>query len=287
MNDLIGIDPQAPSSLRDLSDLLRLFGPSEGRFIADFPMEWQSELREHLRSFSDLGAMAADEAIKHRLAHAILPTGVRYRSNLSWPENAVSLRNEVVKLVGITGKPGNLVEPIDKVLSNPDAFPDASGALIERTPNAYALAARPILMLSRKVVLVDPFFTLKFRSDSRGIWLPDRRHKVLVRFMQEAVKWKQVEAFEIFYSPSKTGRSMDSQGADFESIAREVGATRIAVKVHTLDHADSDRQHARYLLGLRNGLHFDHGFDVEHGVSKNHVEWVSKTVLKLLLDRFT
>ena len=287
MNDLIGIDPQAPSSLRDLSDLLRLFGPSEGRFIADFPMDWEHELREHLRSFSDLGAMAADEAVKHRLAHAILPTSVRFRSNLSWPENAVSLRNEVVKLVGPMGKVGNLVEPIDKVLSNPDAFPDASGALIERTPNAYVVAARPILMLSRKVVLVDPFFTLKFKSDSRGMWLPDRRHKVLVQFMQEAVKWKQVEAFEIFYSPSKTGRSIDSQGADFESVVREVGAARIAVKVHTLDHEDSDKQHARYLLGLRSGLHFDHGFDVARDGSKNHVEWVSKTVLKPLLDRFT
>ena len=287
MNDLIGIDPQAPSSLRDLSDLVRLFSPSEGRFIADFPMEWESELRVHLRSCSDLGAMAADEAIKHRLAHAILPTGVRYRSNLSWSENAVSLRNEVVKLVGVTGKPGNLIEPIDKVLSDLDAFPDASGALIERTSHAYAAAARPILMLSRKVVLVDPFFTLKFKSDSRGVWLPDRRHKVLVNFMEEAVKWKQVEAFEIFYSPSKTGRSMDSQSADFESVAKEVGATRIAVKVHTLDHEDSNNQHARYLLGLKNGLHFDHGFDVAHDGSKNHVAWVSKDVLKPLLDRFT
>ncbi len=287
MNDLIGIDPQAPGGLRDLIDLLRLFSPSEGRFIADFPMEWEGQLREHLRSISDLGVMASDEAIKYRLSHAILPTSVRFRSSMSWPENAVSLRREVFKLVGPAGKPSNLVEPIDMVLSDPDAFPDASGALIDRTSHAYVAVARPILMLSRKVVLVDPFFTLRFQSDSRSTGLPDRRRKVLAQFLHEAVKWKQVEAFEIFYSPSKTGRSLDLQGADFEDVAKEAGATRIAIRVHALDRNESDRQHARYLLGLRNGLHFDHGFDVANDGSKNHVEWISKAVLNPLLDKFT
>jgi hypothetical protein len=287
MNDLFGIDPNAPSNLRDLSDLLRLFGPSEGRFVADFPLDWEGELRAHLRSTSDLGAMAADEAIKHRLAHAILPTNVRFRSSMSWPENAMSLRNDVVKLIGPAGKPGNLVEPIDKVFCDPDAFPDASGALIDRTPDAYVTAARPILMLSRKVVLVDPFFTLKFLSDSRGAWLPDRRRKVLALFMQGAVKWKQVEAFEIFYSPAKTGLNIESQQVDFESVGQEVGATRIALRARSLDSSQFDKQHARYFLGLHSGLHFDHGFDTASDGSKNHVQWVSKTVLKPLLDRFT
>ena len=140
---------------------------------------------------------------------------------------------------------------------------------------------------SRKIVLVDPFLTLKFQSDSRGAWLPDRRRKVLVQMMLEAIKWKQVEAFEIYYSPTKTGRTLTSQSDDFESLANEVGAMRVATKVHSLDRDVSDKQHGRYLLGLRNGLHFDHGFDVANDGSKNHVEWLSKGVLKSLLDKFT
>lgn len=287
MNDLIGIDPSAPGSMRDITDLLRIFGPSEGRFIVDFPMGWQKCLREHLRSFSDLGAMMGDEIIKHRLAHAVLPTNVHFRSNMSWPENAMSLRSEVFKLIGPSGKPGNLVEPIDLVLSDPNAFPDASGAFVDRTPDAYVVVARPILMVSRKVVLIDPFFTLKFQSDARSSWLPDRRRKVLVKLMLEAVKWKQVEAFDIFYSPSKTGRNLDSQKIDFQSVADEVGASRIAVDVHSLDHSEAEKQHGRYLFGLKNGLHFDHGFDVANDGSKNHVEWVSSSALRILLEKFT
>ena len=105
--------------------------------------------------------------------------------------------------------------------------------------------------------------------------------------MREAVKWKQVEAFEIFYSPSKTGRDLASQSADFADVARESGGPRIALKVHSLDRNETDKQHARYFLGLRNALHFDHGFDVATDGSKNHVEWISKSVLKPLLNRFT
>jgi len=287
MNDLIGIDPKAPESIRDVTDLLRIFGPSEGRFIVDFPMGWQKDLREHLRTFSDLGAMLADEIIKYRLAHAVLPTNVRFRSNMSWSENAVNLKSEVCKLVGVSGRPSNLVESIDVVLGDPNAFPDASGAFVDRTADAYVKAARPILMVSRKVVLVDPFLVLKFQLNARGVWMPDRRHKVILQFMSEAVKWRQVEAFEIFYSPSKTGRSIDSQRLDFQSIANEVGASRIAVAVHSLDRNEADKQHGRYLLGLRNGLHFDHGFDVANDGSKNHVEWLSGSALKSLLDKFT
>lgn len=281
MNDLVGIDPQAPSSLRDLSDLLKLFSPSQGRFIADFPGEWAGELRKHLRSFSDLGKMKADEAIKHRLTHAILPIKGRFRPEMTWPENAMLLRNkgevDISKFIGPAGKPGNVVEPIDQVLSDLDSFPDASGALIDRSADAYVNAARPILMLSRKVVLVDPYVSLKYRS-----W-----RKVLLQFMQEAVKWRQVEAFEIYYSPEKSGQNLDSQRANFESVSKEAEAIGIAIRVHSLDHNELGKQHARYLLGKENGLHFDHGFDIGNYESKNHVTWVGQPVLKALLDRFT
>ncbi len=286
MNDLIGIDPQSPSCLRDISDILRLFSPSEGRFIADFPLEWTGEFRQHLRSLSDLGAMAADEAIKNRLAHAVLPTSVRFQSGLSWAQNAELLRGKVTQLIGPVGSSSKTVVPIDKAFSDPDSFRDSSGAMIDRTAESYVDAARPILMLSRKVVLVDPFFVLNF-TDLNGTTRPDRRRRVLLQLMQEAVKWRQVEAFEIYYSPIKTGRKLISQQADFEGVARESDAARIVLRVHSLDQSTTDKQHARYFLGLRNALHFDHGFDVANDGSKNHVEWVSQSVLKALLNRFT
>lgn len=288
MNDMIGIDPKAPCSLRDLSDLLRLFSPSEGRFIANFPMFWQNQLHEHFRSLSDLEQSAVVEAIRNRLAHAILPTKVQYRPEMSWSENAVNLRSIVSKLVGPAGMPRNLVEPIDQVLRDLDSFPDASEALINRTPEAYVAAARPILMVSRKVVLVDRYFTLKYWSEVRGTWLPDRRRKVLVRMMQEAVKWKQVEAFEIYYSPKRTGFSLRSQEDEFEGIATETEAAHIAIRVNSLDPGDAkDEEHARYLFGLKSGLRFDHGFDVASDGSKNHVSWMGNSVLSVLLDKYT
>ena len=117
MNDLFGIDPQSPSCMRDISDILRLFSPSEGRFIADFPLEWTREFRMHLRSLLDLISQAADEAIKKRLAHAVLPTSVRFRAGLPWEQNAEFLRAEVQKLIGPANSSSKAVVPIDKAFS--------------------------------------------------------------------------------------------------------------------------------------------------------------------------
>lgn len=286
MNDLIGIDPQSPSCLRDISDILRLFSPSEGRFIADFPLEWTGEFREHLRSMSDLGAMAADEAIKNRLAHAVLATGVRFRAGLSWAQNAEFLRSEVQKLIGPVGSSNKSVVPIDKAFSDPDAFKDSNDALIDRTAESYVAAVRPILMLSRKVVLVDPYFRLTFH-DLHGNRKSDRRRRVLVQFMREAVKWRQVEAFEIFYSPRKAEQDLNIQQADFQGVADEVDASCIELKVHSLDRHEADKQHARYFMGLHSALHFDHGFDAATDGSTNHVQWVGRSALTPLLSKFT
>jgi hypothetical protein len=40
MNDVYAIDPKAPSNINELSNLMRLFGNGEGRFIADYPSPW-------------------------------------------------------------------------------------------------------------------------------------------------------------------------------------------------------------------------------------------------------
>lgn len=284
MNDLFGIDPCAPSNLRDLVDIMRLFGPSEGRFIADFPMEWRGELRQHMASISDVSQMAMVESWS-RIHHAMLPVKARFRAGQSWAENAMTLRDEVKKLIGPAGRPSNLVEPLDKVLIDPTAFPDANDGLIPRTPEAYVQAARPLLLSSRKIVLIDPFFALKFQ-DKRGQWCWDRRRLVLVSLLRAAARGKQVECFEIFNTPNKmVGANLLYD--DLISVAAEAGAAKMQLAIRSLDEKSLVGQHARYMLGLESGLHFDHGFDTVSDGSTNHVKWIGKSALEPLLEKFT
>lgn len=286
MNDIYGIDPCAPSSLMDLSALMRKFGPAEGRFIAEFPMSWRNDLNEHMRRISDISQMAMTEAWIRLSKHAVLPVKSGFNRGRSWEENAVVLADEVVKLIGPAGRPANVVHPIDQVLVDPNAFPDARGAHIPRTVKAYLNAIGPILRSSPKVVLIDPYFALSYRDKSTGRWRPDRRSKFISALLKFAVEARRVECFEIFTDPSKsfdTRINLD----ELMEVAETVGASGMQLRVNSIDRFSPIGRHARYILGMVAGIHFDYGFDLADDGSTNHVEWIGESALRPLLERFT
>lgn len=290
MNDLYGVDPGAPSSLRDLSDLMRVFGPGEGRFIAEFPGDWFHKLVRHMKELSDIQQMAALEMWLQVGKSAVVPIRARFNSAWTWDENASALREHVVKLIGARECSANLV-PIDKVLLDPDGFPDARGGHIPRTAKAYAEAARPLFQTSPKIVLVDPYFKLRYRDSRNGQFRPSVRHrKSLEALFLEAVAWQRVVCFKLAISKEQA-LDGDESGAIFESELQELadncGVKNIELEYVLLDDKFSTDRHPRYLLGMNRGLHFDWGFDTGDSGSTNHIEWMGKSVLQPLLERFT
>lgn len=277
MNDLYGVDPDAPSSLLEFVSLMRLFDTGEGRFIADFPGQWIDDVAQHIKSFSQLEQVAAIEWLR-RGKHALLPTGARYDPKWPWSENAITLGKEedVVKLIGAKGCPATLV-PIDRALLDPSVFRDARGGHFARTAQSYAKVARPLLQTSPKIVLIDPY--LKF--------IP-RFRETLEALFREAVRWKRVECFK-FAVMSKEAFQGDPGGkmfkAEMRRLANKNGAQNMELDFCKLD--DHSSSHARYLLGMRNGLHFDWGLDTGDPKSKSHINWIGPAALQPLLDQFT
>lgn len=290
MNDLYGIDPGAPSNFRDFAQLMRVFESGQGRFIADFPMQWFSEIYAHMKSLTDLQHKQAFELWMRIGRNAVLPIKARFNPSLSWAENSVVLRDQVFKLIGATGCPA-ILEPLESALMDPNGFPDARGGHIPRTAEAYALAARPLLQTSPKIVLVDPYFRLRrFDERTRNFKRSDRHCKSLSALLIEATRWKRVEIFKLMISESEA-LAGDPEGdvfvAHLTRIASECGAGSIGLEWDVLDDQISIDRHPRYLLGMSSGLHFDWGFDTGDVNSTNHIEWMGKSVLGPLLQRFT
>lgn len=288
MNDLYGVDPAAPSSLLELASLMRFFGPGEGRFIADFPGQWIDDVAQHIKSFSQLEQMAAIELWLRYGKYALLPTAARYNRKWSWSENATNLGEYVVRVIGAKGCPATLV-PIDRALVDPSVFPDARGDHFPRTAQSYATVARPLFQTSTKIVLIDPY--LKFRAVIEGT----NSYRQITRFREtldalfrEAVRWRQVECFK-FAVLSKEAFHGDPGGKEFRSEMRKLadknGAQGMKLDFCELD--DHSSSHARYLLGMHNGLHFDWGFDTGNSKSKNHINWIGPAALQPLLVQFT
>lgn len=293
MNDCYGVDPTTPGSILDLGMLLKLFRPSEGRFIAEFPDEWGVHLQEHMAQFSDLQKAKAVEAFASKLRYSLLPSRAIYDPRRSWAENANKIRDEVVQLLGPEGGAAT-VESFLRLLAAPDAFPDVREQYIPMTIAGYEKAARPLLLTSSKVVLIDRYFKLRYEGRI------DRRQELLRSLLEIAARGRRVGCFKLVVDP-EVAFVDDHSGKlfkdDFKRIAESAGAGKIICEVLLLDSDHEKRRidmqsrvsgHGRYLLGMRSGMQFDSGFDLQKGET-THVHWLSESgdVLKPLLELFT
>jgi hypothetical protein len=255
VSDRYGVDPVTPGSRRDLADLLRLFDPSEGRFVIGFPNDWGTRLRNHVEGWSDLGRKEAEEAMV-RLRHVLLPTNQRYDDRRQWAENALVLqaREGARLLIGPSNSPAT-VKALPKLMEDIQPLPVAREALIDRSVTSYLAMVEPIFLTTPKVVMIDRWFAL---LDKRGY--PGPRMKVLAEFVAQAERCG-VEAFHLVVDPEKAFSESDRQGVRYReiisSLQGEVRHLKLSLDLHV------DCGHARYLLGNYSGLQFDHGFDVD------------------------
>lgn len=289
MNDLYGIDPDAPANARDLADLLRLFRSGEGRFIAACPGNWLSVIAGSDRWTDSQKHLVI--AFSERIKRVLVPLSRREVPTQIWSENVTWLQSSDVKsLLGVDGCNAPIV-PLHDALENPDAFTDARGDHIPRQIVDYVRAVQPIFKLSTKVVLVDPFFGL-WRKTRLGDVIPDRpRRQVLTALLKCAALFGRVACFKIVLSEVALPDDPDGESfeREFSRIANDAGARGVELLYEVLEDRNEGDQHARYLLGNYTGLQFDHGFAIDSrrdGKSKNHVHWMSASELTPLLDRF-
>lgn len=291
MNDVYGVDPAAPSNYSDFAQLMRIFDAGHGRFIADFPMEWFRDLRAHMKSLPDIQQLQVLETWLDVGRAAVVPTNTRFNPAWSWAENAMALTGQVRKIIGRKDCPATM-EPLEKVLMDPNGFPDARGGHIPRTATAYAEVARPLLQTSPKVVLVDRYFKLRYFDQKSGEFRRSTRHwKSLSAILKEAVRWKRVEIFRLMVSKD-VALMGDPEGEVFSSdlgqVLEDAGASNVIhIEWDLLDKNVSTEKHPRYLLGMASGLHFDWGFDTGDVNTTNHIEWMGRSVLEPLLRNFT
>lgn len=290
MNDRYGVDPNAAAAVDDFAQLLRHFGPEHGRFILDFPPDWYAQVRHHLREgdLGDIKRLKLAEQWQRAAKRSLLPTNVRYWEALAWAKNAENLDNPSGRIGPAGSRPPCMA--LDSVLIDHEALPDCRGGHIRRTPTAYADVARPLMQISHKVVLIDPYFCFhELHKGSGNVRPTDRYAHSLKALIKVASDERRVAVFKLMVSRERCTLKGEAQFvADYRAMRSDVcGATDFQVEHGFLD--DKLGQHARYLLGNDCGLHFDHGFDTpsyKKDDSTQHVEWIGRAALIPLLDRF-
>lgn len=286
MNDRYGVDPCAASTVFELASLLRQFGPEHGRFIFDFPSDWRAHVGDHFPGANDLERARLTELLR-KTKRSLLPTNTRYSADLPWAKNAELLTGAQGRVGPAGSRPP--CRALEDVLTDPEALPDCRGGHVPRTPAAYADVARPLFQISPKVVLIDPYFHLRYRPNGSATRVADRYVRPFKALVQAAQAEGKVEVFKLMVS---AGRAMINEDdgaafeADLDAILSDVGGAGVEIEYALLDEDHSLDRHPRYLLGNECGLRFDWGFDVKNDKSTNHVEWVGWAALEPLLKRF-
>ena len=280
MNELYGIDPEVPSSLRDINYLTELFGLHRGRFIASFPFDWENIILNNLSNLPDLERAKVVNKLK-KLMDATLPIDAEYRRTKKWVENIFELQTQKRCLSNVYSTPANPYEypSLVDVLQGEEDLPDGIGDFIPMTVKSYRAVVRPLFLKSSEVHFIDKFFNLR-KDANRDTF----RWKVLQGLFEEAKISKRCNSFcfHLHISMFPTEQTQNIFLEDAREVANEIGFKDLDIS-YTLD----SKQHGRYIFSVKGGLKFDQGFETFSDPSKtNDIQWLSPKLLNKLLDEY-
>lgn len=282
MNEQYAVDPGAPLDTRELKLLLDQFGLQSGRFLATYPRDWETLLKDRFGAISDLDRQRVEDLLRRRKA-SFLPATAPFQAGTMWANNAAVASERHRAFHGVIGQRDNgfgWPSPADVLYDDSKGLRPGIGAHVPMKADAYANCVRPLFQASAEVTLIDPFFRLRDRNDQRC-----RRHwPVMLALLKVAqasgtcqsirlmLESRTIEAFE---------GAVGKLNQDIEAVLKEAKVTRINIVPKVVD----DVGHGRYVISIHGGLQFDQGFE-EGNKADNHVHWLSEPELEPLLKRF-
>lgn len=287
MNKIYAVDPGAPNGYKELVSLMRLFGPTEGRFIYELPSSWADHALKALADAPDFGRKRASEILKRR-CKAFIKVSCPAKEGRSWLDSAKHLKPCAGVLMAERSCSG--VISIDEALYSVGRLSSGRGSHVPRTADALTDVSGIILKISPHIVLVDRYLFLLVENG----WPEHDRYAPVLRKIVKLASESGVEIFDVYTSARRLEKNHGVERSKFEMclarLQEDVGATNIQLSARFLEdlprRADAVRQHGRYLLGVGCGMQFDHGFDVDLRGGFNHVHWLDYEELEPLLERY-
>ena len=263
MNEIYGVDPDAPKDLQELRSMFERFGPASGRFIGRYPDDWLSLLESRFTNLSGLDRSRMSLLLQRHRDTLLGVEGQYFRSR-SWSENARLVR-QFKKVLGSSPNPHGL-PTLDDFLWDDSEVDSSRGTFIPMTVSAYCTACAPLFEISSEVHITDRF--LRLRHDSGHL---DRRRLDLIRSMahQAERSGRCSTLFLHFELPN-----FSPEAAYDDQLKRDLGSIQADTRVQIYFDIHSRLQHGRYVFSVKGGLQFDHGLQLD-ATGSNHIHWLS------------
>jgi hypothetical protein len=255
MNELFAADPQCFERAADLKYLLGHFGPHSGRYLADYPVSWATDI---VRNCESLGVVEA-ERIKALVRRArersalVRKSGLPWQPGVGWFSNykqVLAVRpGEFVSAVLPRSAEGMGVPTIDDL-----DLPPTAGEFIDAVASEYVRVSRTLLLISPELVITDPYLNPCKRD----------REEVLRAILQTAAKG-QCRAITCW---ARVGEVADPRRNTWEEVCAAMDRILTAAawpmdrsfKFFLVDDAVAkSKMHARYLFSIKGGIRYDQG----------------------------
>lgn len=283
MNELFAADPQICTNAGNLKLLFSSFGPYAGRYLANYPNDWTTQVEQVVGSVGDIEAARIQTLLRRAKENLTLVT----RSNLPWNSERAWLDNATTLLEG-----GSAV--FDGVIANegkPPAIhelhevdlPPTAEERVAGTANEYARISKILLLLSPEIALIDPYLNPQKRAHATvlgalfGLASKGKCQKITL--------W--VRAAEVL----GVGNTK-SVKADLQETLRYLAATasfkpgREIEMVFVEDESCQTKMHGRYMVSIKGGIRLDQGFQQLPAGRQVDVGPIGKAVHDELLDIF-
>ena len=281
MNELYAADPKICKHSRDLQLLLKHFGPFTGRYLANYPSDWSSRIREDLRSIGTIEAERIKTLIRRAREESILieRLPLAWSPTKSWLENAISLTSGPKPcLTGLLAEASD--PPLVHQLDDLDLAPTAEER-IQAKPQEYLRVSNILIKQSTELLFIDPYLnplTTRYRNTVKSFLVAAAEGRC-----QSIQFW--VRASELFKSASSSAIMTDVRNelTAWSNNAKFRQGFQLQIFA-VADGASREKMHGRYLLSKKGGIRLDQGFQELPQDRKVEVGPVGRDTHRDLLD---
>ena len=284
MNEFYAADPTCCITSQELRLLLMYFGPFAGRYLAEYPSDWTGRLEACFREARDVERARLTTLIRRaRESAAILRRQhLPWQESENWLQNArrLALSNPPV-FHGLIAREGLDVDLADGVYEPGDEriAPTADERIVA-TPEEYVRTSRTLLMISHELHFIDPYLNLLSRD---GLDVLSMMFSVAGKGKcRNFVMWARHSALLRVGSHQDLVANIRSALEKLVQSTNLDSGTRVELRM-VRDEDRTTKMHDRYLLSIKGGIRFEHGF---HKLPKGrmaHVAPIGRAAFESLL----
>ena len=237
------------------------FGFDKGRAISRFPNSWEREVIDRARAagMPEVEHKRLVEKLKYVKEGALIRTGRQYNSELAWPPNAIASHqakpfHAIIAKVA-DGSCERLMTVDDLEEAHPFIRQNASMSA-PRTVEGLVNALFPLLLLARKIEIIDPFF------DARNPGGQDFRGPIQKLLADLHAAGKSDVIVRVHYRTHDTRPNEDfvrkNAGKWFNGVIPEGFCVELN---EWSERVGGEAFHDRFLLCDCGGLQLGHGFE--------------------------